>query len=103
VIFPIVPAVVVLNEYEYDVLAAETWLLETVQLMFASVAARALETTRARMHEHVTTAPRASDVNRLRGRMRAGFAVRRFISFLSGSGGGALRRNSGNSGDIGDT
>jgi hypothetical protein len=80
----IVPAVVVLNEYEYDTFVAETWLLDTVQLMFVSVEAAAGIAVSASALAPITAAPRASRVSRFRGRMPAGFAARRFISFLSG-------------------
>ncbi len=93
VIVLIVPAVVVLNEYEYETPVAETWLFETVQLMFVSDAARAFATKSARTHEPTTAAARASEVNRFRDRMPARFVVDRFMSFLSGRSGGTIAGN----------
>src|SRR5690242_17666499 len=84
VILPIVPAVLVVNEYEYETFVAETWLFETDQLMLVSVAAPAGSAVRASRHVPIAAAPRASRVHRFRDRMTSRFGEKWFMSFLSG-------------------
>ncbi len=63
---------------------APTWLFETVQLMFVSVAALAEDAMSASSSAASSAAPARSGANRLRGRICAQFGLRAFISFLSG-------------------